>query len=131
VNQATHHRRAAPTLLRLIGEWRTLTGQQTEAIQRSDWPGLLRLRDAKERLKELIDAAITASEMNLCAERPPELQLAAEELMRLEQHNHQLLSERSQRTQSQVEQSRTKAQRLRTIHNAYRRARQTRWHSYL
>jgi hypothetical protein len=132
VSQATYYRRAeTPTLLHLIGAWRALAGQQTEAIERSDWPGLLHLSDAKDKLKELMDAAIATSGMNPYGKRPPELQSAVEELMRLEQHNHQLLSERGRQTQSELEQSRTKAQRLRMIRNAYRRARQTRWHSYL
>jgi hypothetical protein len=131
VSQAAYRPAEAPTILRLLDAWRALAGQQTEAIERSDWPGLLHLSDAKENLKELMDAAITTSGMNLSGKRPPDLQSAVEEVVRLEQHNHQLLSERSRQTQSELEQSRTKAQRLRMIRNAYRRARQTRWHSYL
>ncbi len=131
MSQASYRRAETPTLLRLMGAWRVLAGQQTEAIERSDWPGLLHLSDEKDKLKELMDVAITTSGMNLCGKRPPEVQSAVGELVRLEQHNHQLLFERSRQTQSELEQSRTKAQRLRMIRNAYRRARQTRWHSYL
>jgi hypothetical protein len=131
VNQASHPRPRTPTLLRLIGEWRVLAGQQTEAIQRSDWPGMVRLSHAKEKLKELMDAAIMRLEVDPRNKHPHELRLAAEELVRLEQYNDQLLSERSRHIQGELEQSRAETQRLRLIRNAYRRPRKTPWCSYL
>jgi len=131
MNQANYHRAEVPALLHLVEAWRKLAGQQTEAIERSDWQDLLRLSGEKEKLKGLMDAAIAASDFNQRGNRPPELRRAADELVRMEQFNQQLLSERSRQTQDELGRSRTKVQRLRMIRNAYRRSRQTRWHSYL
>jgi hypothetical protein len=131
VNHITQPRPKPVTLLRLIGEWRALAGQQTEAIERSDWPGMARLSHAKERLKEAMDAAIVASRTDPRDEHPPGLRSAVEELVRLEQNNSQLLTERSRQIRGRLEQSRAGTRRLRLIGNAYRRTRQTPWHSYL
>ena len=131
MSQAPHPRQITLALLRLIGEWRAVAGQQAEAIRLSDWPGVARLSHAKEQLKELMDAAIATSGSGPRAEPPQELRLAAEELVRLEQHNNHLLSERSDEMQAELKQSRAEAQRLRLIRSAYRRVRQTHWRSYL
>lgn len=130
MNQIPHPRPKTLTLLRLIGEWRALTQQQTETIQRADWPGTARLSHAKEKLKELMDAAIMASETDPREDHPPGLQLAVQELVRLEQNNSQLLAERSRELRGRLEQSRAGTRRLRLVGNAYRRERQTRWRSY-
>jgi len=131
MSQTNHHRSGIPAILQLIDSWRRLAGQQTEAIERSDWQNLRRLSDSKEELRDLMDAAIAASEIGRGGRRSPELRSAVDELVGLERLNQRLLSERSRQTQDELRRSRTKVQRLRMIRNAYRRSRQTRWHSYL
>jgi len=131
VTPPPHPRPKASIFLRLIGEWRALAGQQTEAIHRSDWPGMVRLGRAKEELKQLMDDAIAATGMDPPGNHRQDLRLAAEELVRLEQYNHQLLSERSRQIQGRLEQSHAESRRLRLIRNAYRRTRQMPRHSCL
>ncbi len=91
MNQTLHHGSQAPTVLRLIRGWHALAGRQTEAIQRSDWPGVMRLGYEKQTIKELIDVAIRAAEIDRRDEHPRELRQAVEELAELEQHNRAAL----------------------------------------
>lgn len=127
MNQISQPHPKAPALLSLIDEWRMLARQQTEAIEGSDWPRMARLGHTKEGLKELMDAAIAASGGN----HTPDLRLAVEELVRLEQYNSQLLSERSRQMQGRLQRSRAEMRRLRMIRNAYRRTRQAPSRLYL
>lgn len=125
-----------PELAELFQTWRQLSEAEARAIQLDAWPQLEQLQAAKLALQPRIDAA-TAQVRTKLARQTAEareherlFRNMAEELMRLEERNLDLIASRRQAVLAQRELLDQAANNLRHVHRSYAPRPTAHWQSY-
>ena len=102
-------------LERLLTQWRQLTEAETRAIEADDWTGVANLGTLKANLQPAITAA-TGGQPGEC---PVELRPLLEELIRLEEANHERVSRRLTAAREERRGLDRSTQNLRRIQKSY------------
>jgi hypothetical protein len=136
MQQSRSRNSALEQLFRLLEDWRAFTLAETNLITCSDWPGLEELQSKKANLQAVIEQAETAwltlpnvSEAEK-SQVKVNLRKIASELVALETHNRELLSEHLAHTDSELKNSSKTISSLRNLQNAYGRSGQSFWQAY-
>jgi hypothetical protein len=119
-----------PLLLQLYERWRTLTEQEREAIQTSNWTRLAELQAAKQQLQEDIMRVGQYAAGPGAPPLEPRLGRLGAELIALETENARALAEQRRRAQEAQLSLDQVSRNLHQLHRAYAHGREPAWQSY-
>ncbi|HXP60910.1 MAG TPA: hypothetical protein VN829_10490 [Dongiaceae bacterium] len=120
----------------LLSEWRRLSGQEREAIEREDWQGVADQQGRKARLREDITQAMLffrggrPAALNACAAHEPIVANAVSDLLALEALNRERLRAKRRDRQEKLERLNATLRRLQKLRRAYGAESAVRWQSY-
>jgi molecular chaperone GrpE (heat shock protein) len=124
---------ATADLIRLFAEWRRLTERESQAILSDDWKGAARHQNQKEQLQEEMTRAIErirSSDESASGEEQRRFHSVASELAALETRNRDLLRDKRQRRQAEVERLNQTTRDLHGVRRAYGSNTAPHWQSY-